>query len=43
MQIGHDDKTKILRFVGLVFALFDQFLKAQKAQVFIFVLENAGG
>mgnify|MGYP004531767699 CR=1 FL=1 len=35
MQIGHDDKTKILRFVGLVFALVDRFLKAQKAQIFI--------
>ena len=44
MQIGTTIRpTKIHRFVGLVFALFDQFLKAQKAQFFIYVRKNAGG
>ena len=44
MQIGTTIRpTKIHRFVGLVFTLFDQFLKAQKAQFFIYVRKNAGG
>ena len=43
MQIGTTIRpTKIHRFVGLVFALFDQLLKAQKAQNFIYVRKNAG-
>ena len=43
MQIGTTIRpTKIHRFVGLVSALFNQFLKAQKAQNFIYVRKNAG-
>ena len=43
MQIGTMIRpTKIHRFVGLVFALFNQFLKVQKAQNFIYVRKNAG-
>lgn len=43
MQMGTTIRpTKIHRFVGLVFALFNQFLKAQKAQNFIYVRKNAG-
>lgn len=34
--------TKIYRFVGLVFALFNQFLATPKAQIFIYVRKNAG-
>ena len=43
MQMGTAiGPTKIHRFVGLVFALFGQFLKAQKAQNFIYVRKNTG-